>query len=172
MFSIFLCQNFVWFQCEPLLTQYQSPNSLGRPTEKTFYFSTVKLFIKQLNHFFVSVRSNKTIYLSMWKFINHFFVTVRSDGQFNFSKSKLVYLSVRANGLVDSVSARKFLEAADKTGDKRIFFTVFRLSLQKLLFCKKTFNWFSFQLFWGEKPEDAGFRQIQVAITDDKGTQR
>lgn len=32
---------------------------------------------------------------------------------------------VRANGLVDSVSARKFLEAADKTGDKRIFFTVF-----------------------------------------------
>ena len=91
MFSIFLCQNFVWFQCEPLLTQYQSPNSLGRPTEKTFYFSTVKLFIKQLNHFFVSVRSNKTIYLSMWKLINHFFVTVRSDGQFNFSKSKLVF---------------------------------------------------------------------------------
>jgi len=32
---------------------------------------------------------------------------------------------VRANGLVDSVSARKFLEAADKTGDKRVFFTVF-----------------------------------------------
>ena len=61
-------------------------------------------------------------------------------------------VAVRANGLVDSVSARKFLEAADKTGDKRIFFTVFRLSLQKLLFCKKTFNWFSFQLFWGEKP--------------------
>merc|ERR1719447_2524346 len=32
---------------------------------------------------------------------------------------------VRANSLVDTVSARKFLEAADKTGDKRIFFTVF-----------------------------------------------
>lgn len=32
---------------------------------------------------------------------------------------------VKSAGLVDSVSARKFLEAADKTGDKLVFFNVF-----------------------------------------------
>lgn len=32
---------------------------------------------------------------------------------------------VKANGLVDTVSARKFLEAADKTQDRMIFFNVF-----------------------------------------------
>ena len=39
------------------------------------------------------------------------------------------FFPVRSNGLVDTVSARKFLEAADKTGDKRGFFTVFRVLL-------------------------------------------
>ena len=33
---------------------------------------------------------------------------------------------VKATGLVDSVSARKFLEAADKTDDRMLFFNVFR----------------------------------------------
>lgn len=32
---------------------------------------------------------------------------------------------VKANGLVDTVSARKFLEAAEKTGDEMVFFNVF-----------------------------------------------
>jgi len=32
---------------------------------------------------------------------------------------------VKATGLVDSVSARKFLEAADKTDDRMLFFNVF-----------------------------------------------
>ena len=45
-------------------------------------------------------------------------------------------MSVRANGLVDSVSARKFLEAADKTGDKRVFFTVFRLDWKTKYLCE------------------------------------
>ena len=171
MFSIFLCQNFVWFQCEPLLTQYQSPNSLGRPTEKTFYFSTVKLFIKQLNHFFVSVRSNKTIYLSMWKFINHFFVTVRSDGQFNFSKSKLVF-SFSACQWTGWLSIRSQVPWGGRQDQRQEdFLHRLQVGLKYTHLCE-ILTLSSFQLFWGEKPEDAGFRQIQVEITDDKGTQR
>ena len=67
-------------------------------------------------------------------------------------------VAVRANGLVDSVSARKFLEAADKTGDKRIFFTVFRLSLQKLLFCKKNLQLIFFSAFLRRETLECGAR--------------
>ena len=49
----------------------------------------------------------------------------------NFVFLTIFLVIVRANGLVDSVSARKFFEAADKTGDKRVFFTVFRLDFEK-----------------------------------------
>ena len=44
------------------------------------------------------------------------------------------YFLVKATGLVDSVSARKFLEAAEKTEDRMLFFNVFRSVWERLSF--------------------------------------
>jgi len=40
-------------------------------------------------------------------------------------RNLVYFFKVKATGLVDSVSARKFLEAADKTDDRMLFFNVF-----------------------------------------------
>ena len=40
--------------------------------------------------------------------------------------SQVLFVVVASNGAADTASARKFLEAADKTNDKMVFFNVFR----------------------------------------------
>ena len=44
----------------------------------------------------------------------------------SFQKGLLVFRFIRSVGIVDSVSARKFLETAMNTEDKMLFYAVFK----------------------------------------------
>ena len=117
-----------------LLSQCLAQNSPGAKLFGCQMVSAPNIFLRYIffSHFIFPVRANG-LYTHRHNIVFAFLLFFFS--LFWLFINILLLLPVRANGLVDTVSARKFLEAADKTGDKRVFFTVFRFL-------------FTFELLW------------------------